>query len=705
MFTSISKAVRCLARKPSYWFKQLTNQHRQKRSCRAHSAFASDYRLEPRQLLAGISFDVPTSKVHIDGTSGDDTSTIVQVNETSFRVSLQGFGSQVFDYADVSGILFRGFDGNDYVRNEVNVSSRLVGHDGADILIGGPANDRIDGGNGNDRILGKGGVDRLAGDGGNDTILGGVGADVIYGGSGENRIQGESGNDLIFGGEVRDIIDGGSGNDTIQAVAGSDIVSGGDGNDTIYGGDGFDSILGGNGNDRLFGHSGNDVIDGGAGNDQIEGNTGIDRLSGKDGNDVIRGGDSNDTLYGNGGEDTLHGDSGNDVIDGGAQADLIYAGSGNDNVNASSGSDRVYGGSGNDVIKGGIGNDILFGNDGEDEIRGQEGNDEIRGGNANDSLFGDDGADRIFGEAGQDLLRGYSGDDFLSGGDGNDLLYGGSGGDRLIGDRDSDRLFGEGGRDILEGGQGKDALFGGTGGGDRLTGGTQSDRFLMWTGDVVTDAASQDARMLFKNVTHSWTNKEIEIIDRGFERMEVVTGNNSILRDSLDTDPVVYEKHGPDSNIALNRLRTNTVTTHFPNGSTSVERTYDRFILYYEWNEDNTAQNEIRVDSVAHEIAHSWDSQLEMTARFNDLGNLFNSFKAISNWRETNPNSSNYRLSGDGEWWYRADAEFVRNYSRHNPREDWATLWEVVFNDDANQATRQRLAQKLNSVNTLISRF
>ena len=60
-----------------------------------------------------------------------------------------------------------------------NVSTRLVGGDGADSLTGGDGNDWLQGDAGNDTLAGGAGNDFLLGGAGNDTLTGGLGADTF----------------------------------------------------------------------------------------------------------------------------------------------------------------------------------------------------------------------------------------------------------------------------------------------------------------------------------------------------------------------------------------------------------------------------------------------------------------------------------------------------------------------------------------------
>ncbi|MBW4684077.1 MAG: hypothetical protein KME40_03050 [Komarekiella atlantica HA4396-MV6] len=103
------------------------------------------------------------------------------------------------------------------------------------------------------------------------------------------------------------------------------------------------------------------------------------------------------------------------------------------------------------------------------------------------NLLGTANNDTQAGGAANDTIRGNAGNDYITGGDGNDLLFGDSGSDLLYGGRGNDSVFGSTGSDRLFGDEGNDVLTGadtatrGVGEIDRLTGGTESDRFVVGT--------------------------------------------------------------------------------------------------------------------------------------------------------------------------------------------------------------------------------
>lgn len=138
-----------------------------------------------------------------------------------------------------------------------------------------------------------------------------------------------------------------------------------------------------------------------------------------------------------------------------------------------------------DVISGGSAGDVIHGDykAGENLL---DGADRLSGNGGNDSLYGGGGRDTLFGGTGDDYLNGGSDVDHLYGGSGSDDLWGGSGGDYLSGDSEADYIRGGTGGDTLIGGTGNDYLRAGSDDlfeVDRITGGTDSDTFVLTNAD------------------------------------------------------------------------------------------------------------------------------------------------------------------------------------------------------------------------------
>ncbi len=620
-----------------------------------------DYRpLEKRQLLA-VTFHAGNGDLNIQGTNSSDAASVFMVDSTTLRATLNGVSTD-FTANDVQRVLFFGYAGDDQFQNNTSIATSAFGSDGNDTLTGGSGNDLLSGGNDNDVISGGDGNDTISGNAGDDDLSGGNGNDSIYGGSG---------NDMIFAGAGQDFVSGSGGDDTIEGGNDADVLSGNNGADTINGDGGNDTIYGGNQNDNLYGDDGDDLIFGLNHNDNVYGGDGDDNLRGQSGDDLVEGNSGNDQLSGNNGFDTVRGGTGDDTI---------YGGHHDDNLFGDEGDDLIAGNTGNDHIEGGNDNDTLSGNSGQDTIWAGTGNDNLYGGLDADYLYGETGLDRLFGAGGADLLFGGTGSDFLDGGDGNDRLYG---------ETDADELFG---------GDGNDGLFGGIGGGDQITGNEGSDRFLIWTGDTMVDRNDLEAQIEFRNETSSWNEYEIQIVDDGLHWLMERANTSLVVRDSLDTDPVVYSKW---SNLG-GAIGINSLTTYF----NSLEGfTYDREIQFLEWNENSSFYNEQVVLTTIHEVGHSWDSDTEINAVLaGGVGQLWTNFTTISQWTDTNPNSSQFQQSHDGEWWYNSNSDFAYNYGRTNPYEDWATMWEAVY--EAEHGTNHSaIANKIDIFDQLMAAF
>ncbi len=276
--------------------------------------------LEQRRLLAGDSvffLDTATSTLQIRA-GESNVAEALYLNEMSFStdtntnelvVTETNAAEQRFDLALVNRISYRGTFGNDLFTNNTDISTRVVGFAGNDMITSGGGNDVVIAANGDDMVFPGNGNDYVAGGQGDDQIL-----------------EGDStGNDRFFGGPGADTMESGIGADFIAGHEGDDIIRAGADNDFIFGHDGIDQIFGGSGRDFIYGGEGNDVIEGEFGPDRILGQNGNDTLSGGEGDDVVLGGSGNDIIDGDEGNDRLIGNLGNDIIRGGDGADIIIS--------------------------------------------------------------------------------------------------------------------------------------------------------------------------------------------------------------------------------------------------------------------------------------------------------------------------------------------------------------------------------------------
>lgn len=453
------------------------------------------------------------------------------------------------------------------------------------------------------------------------------------------EVSGRSGDDLFNNStDLQSTFYGHGGNDIGFGGRAADTFFGGDGNDIFFGRQGNDEALGGNGSDRLFGVHGDDVLDGQSGNDFINGGFGSDQIFGRDGSDRLIGFEGNDTISGGQGNDFLAGGDGQDELDGEA------------------GDDILRGGQGNDTLLGGIGSDLLLADDGNDTSYGGAGRDFIF------DLAGE--ASLIFGDAGNDLLWGGAGADEIHGGDGNDRIFGGEGNDSLYGDANAD---------FLNGGAGRDGLFGGVGAADRLVGGDDDDRLLVFvdqnikegnTLDITVDANHEDVvlsfvsnRVIETDRTYdagAWDSEEVKLVDAALRNLHLEVSNTDLL------------KLSNGQNLSI--VRSGDVRT--PSGASILGVNFhnnNQIALTNQLFED--FPDRLR-ETVYHEVAHNFDTVQENP--------FITSFRAISNWDQAQHTGD--RLSLDGQWYYNDDFNnFLRSYARTNPLEDFAVTFAEHF--------------------------
>lgn len=462
------------------------------------------------------------------------------------------------------------------------------------------------------------------------------------------------------------------------------------GNDRIYGGSGSDYLSGGSGRDKVYGRGGNDTVRGNSGNDYLSGGSGRDKVYGHDGNDTVRGNSGNDYVSGGDGHDKVYGHSGNDTVRGNAGNDTLYGGSGNDNLQGYKGRDKMYGESGNDKMYGGDQDDKMYGGSGNDTMYGQRGHDEMFGGSGNDYMAGYTGNDEMYGESGNDTVRGNDGNDRLFGGDGVDKIVGGKGHDALYGGGKSsaDKLWGESGRDRF------------------LTQGT--DKIM--DGKGIKSREGEDVQIKFVNRNESWSNDEIEVVDRAFAKLFAARNDNDLLRDTYTTQPLTFyqEKMSWGGLNTSNTQKQNSCSVSGPWYNQTETCNYRTKWIRHEislpeWNEGSSSKNKNVVSTVIHEIAHNFD----------DESKEFSQFKKVSGWvhrpgsKKGLHKGANFSGGkGEGKGWYRKSnkkTEFARDYGGTNPMEDFATVFELYFKQNkSTKASNAKLAAKLKIVDLVV---
>jgi dipeptidyl aminopeptidase/acylaminoacyl peptidase len=138
--------------------------------------------------------DFVTDTLVVTGTQGNDSITTRLSNDRkSVEVVVNGKVVSSQPVETVTKIELTGLGGDDTLKNETDIPSRLEGGEGNDDLTGGGGDDELVGGGGADKLRGGGGRDNLKGDG--DTPGPGDGPDQLDGGRGADQLDGGGGTD------------------------------------------------------------------------------------------------------------------------------------------------------------------------------------------------------------------------------------------------------------------------------------------------------------------------------------------------------------------------------------------------------------------------------------------------------------------------------------------------------------------------------
>lgn len=333
--------------------------------------------------------------------------------------------------ADVSAtVTLNGVPDNDTVVNVENI----IGTSGGDEIRGDELTNRLDGFEGNDVIYGGLGDDELIGGDDYDELrfddfdglatgitLNLVTERAAFSFDNSEDIFSEfeeyfltNQDDTIFGSGGVDRVNARAGDDTIIASGSADIFDGGDGFDTIdYSGflatnfisvdlDGVNpaSLTVNNGSvdtltniENVTGSQGNDSIIGDGEINIFLGDQGADFLSGEGGDDVLQGGLGDDVLRGGAGDDVLRGGNvntgqGEDTADYQDSTNGIFADMTESVVSDGFGTTDTL--VGIDNITGSANDDIIIGNAFRNRLLGLDGNDTISGGGEGDFMDGGD---------------------------------------------------------------------------------------------------------------------------------------------------------------------------------------------------------------------------------------------------------------------------------------------------------------------------
>ncbi|MEM9008954.1 MAG: calcium-binding protein [Cyanobacteria bacterium P01_F01_bin.86] len=249
----------------------------------------------------------------------------------------------------------------------------MFGHEGNDVLTGGPKDDLLDGGEGVDRLVGGNGSDTYKVDSSQDTVIENAnqGLDHVYStasyfrlGQNVENLTLEGGSNIHgYGNDLSNTLRGNSGNNTLRGYGGNDTLYGNAGNDRLDGGTGADYMEGGaqddtyvidNVNDYIFDSSGYDTVESqlneytlGSGLEALKlsyhntsvtngyGNALDNTLTGNARDNAMNGGNGDDILYGRSGDDTLLGGHGDDILVGVqyssiSEVDDLYGNGGSD---------------------------------------------------------------------------------------------------------------------------------------------------------------------------------------------------------------------------------------------------------------------------------------------------------------------------------------------------------------------------------------
>jgi Ca2+-binding RTX toxin-like protein len=447
--------------------------------------------LEKRLLLTSAFVD-HLGDLHVTGTDGDDTISVVRVEQqvVIFGDALAA-AVTTYDAASLRAVRVDAGAGDDTVMVDEGlfVTADVTGGDGNDTLIGGGGHDQLDGQRGNDVLDGRGGADAMIGRDGFDTVDYSARRGDLFVSLEAGAAQpddGEAGEGDSADATI-EIVLGGAGDDHLSSdhTTSPRIFYGNAGDDTLVGSDGADRLNGGGGDDSILAGAGDDVLVGGAGRDVLHGESGVDTVSYHyasspvsvdiDGfsNDGARGERDNvhvdvENVVGGSGGDRLVGHEGavNQVantLDGGAGNDWLEGRNGDDVLIGGLGEDMLNGGHGADVLRGGLGTDRLIGGYGFEDVvdysdratgvevsldgiaddgAGAENDaidDDVEGivGSAHDDVIvGSFHANAIFGGAGNDTIRGAGGEDVLVGGPGVDTFVGPVGASNVVTDAD-----------------------------------------------------------------------------------------------------------------------------------------------------------------------------------------------------------------------------------------------------------------------------
>ena len=131
--------------------------------------------------------------------------------------------------------------------------------------------------------------------------------------------------------------------------------------------------------------------------------------------------------------------------------------------------------------------------------------------------------------------------------------------------------------------------------------------------------------------------------------------------------------------------------------------TRERQLSFADWDETDTAMNDLYTEEIPREIAHNWASSEAITAVLPSQGSYWSSYLLQSGWTPDLPvDIQFYDVSLDNQWYFRLDALFAEDFSTTNPVEDFASVWKLYFDPDA-AAEQAILVNKISQVDDLFN--
>lgn len=466
----------------------------------------------------------------------------------------------------------------------------LNGHQGNDVIVGGPGADRIDGGTGVDTASYAGSgvgvqIDLAAasqrgGDAegdvltGIENVTGSAFTDVLKGDAGINLLLGGAGDDRIVVSGGRDTLDGGDGSDTVDFSLSVSRVIVNLTTGTARVGSlpvvlrSVENVIGTAGADEIKGDDLANLLMGGAGSDKLDGGSGADRMVGGLGNDIYTVDDAGDVVVEarDEGTDTVRTALASYTLGTNLEKLILdgigdQTGRGNELGNTLTGNDGVnhlWGLAGADRLNGNAGNDLLDGGDGNDTLDGGTGVDMLIGGAGNDIYIVDDARDTIveLANGGTDTVK-SSASTFTLGANLEKLILTGVHGQTGVGNALNNVMTGSGGDDTLAGGGGNDTIDGGKGA-DRMEGGSGDDIFTLDDlNDIVIERAGEGTDTVRASISGYALGANVEklqltgvgdLAGRGNALANVLTGNaGSNLLEGLGGNDDINGGAGNDS--------------------------------------------------------------------------------------------------------------------------------------------------------------